>query len=246
MPHMHTGQRVVEPPRINTPAAVASPRVSWLQSSQCDGGLRLSAAALADEPRASTAPLAMGDGAAHLAPPACLVRTSCVSGGASHSPSASRSTSPPPPSGSVASGGQRGRQPPDFRTRSPPMLQPLQPLCSETDAVRMPACCTASARVAPPAAGDPAGDAAGLLSSPGGAEHATGETEAFEEYGSFMPAATSPRLPSPSADKREGPPFVALSPHPTAHDKRTQTTPRLSLTTSCGTQTSPQPAARSP
>ena len=49
-----------------------------------------------------------------------------------------------------------------------------------------------------------------------------------------------------SADKREEAPAVPLAPLPTAHDKRTQTTPRLSLTTSCGTQTSPQPAARSP
>ena len=97
---------------------------------------------------------------------------------------------------------------------------------------------TASASVEAPAAGD----AAGLLSSPGGAEHATMETEAFEEYGSFMPAATSPRLASPCADRREEANVVPQ--HPTPHDKRTQTTPRLGLTASCGTQTSPQPAAR--
>ena len=89
-----------------------------------------------------------------------------------------------------------------------------------------------------------AGDAAGLLSSPGGAEHATMETEAFEEYGSFMPAATSPRLASPCADKQEDADVVPHAPIPTPHDKRTQTTPRLGLTASCGTQTSPQPAAR--
>ena len=100
---------------------------------------------------------------------------------------------------------------------------------------------TASASMEAPAAED---DAAGLLSSPGGAEHATMETEAFEEYGSFMPAATSPRLASPCADQREEVDAVPHAPLPTPHDKRTQTTPRLGLTASCGTQTSPQPAAR--
>ena len=243
MLHLHTEQGIAlsEDP----PAAVASPRVSWLQSPSLDVGLRLSADARADESRASPAPLAMGNHAAPLAPPACL--RSCGGGGSSHSPSASRSTSPPQPSGLFGNGGQRGVQPPAFRTRSPPSLRPL---CSEPNAdlaartgarggpVSMAAARTASASVEAPAAGD----AAGLLSSPGGAEHATMETEAFEEYGSFMPAATSPRLASPCADRREEANVVPQ--HPTPHDKRTQTTPRLGLTASCGTQTSPQPAAR--
>ena len=247
MLHLHTqqGMALSEDP----PASVASPRVSWLQSPSIDVGLRLSADARADESRASPARLqAMGNHAAPpLAPPACL--RSCVGGGAPHSPSASRSTSPPQPSGLFGNGGQRGVQPPAFRTRSPPSLQPL---CSEPNAdlaartgarggpFSMAAACTASASEEAPAAGY----AADLLSSPGGAEHATVETEVFEEYGSFMPAATSPRLASPCADQREEVDAVPHAPLPTPHDKRTQTTPRLGLTTSCGTQTSPQPAAR--
>ena len=243
MLHLQTQQGIAL--NEDPPAAVASPRISWLQSPSLDVGLRLSADARADESRASPAPLAMGNHAAPLAPPACL--RSCGGGGPSHSPSASRSTSPPQPSGLFGNAGQRGVQPPAFRTRSPPSLQPL---CSEPDTglaartgarggpVSMAAACTASARVEAPVAGD----AAGLLSSPGGAEHATMETEAFEEYGSFMPAATSPRLASPCADRREEANLVPQ--HPTPHDKRTQTTPRLGLTASCGTQTSPQPAAR--
>ena len=102
------------------------------------------------------------------------------------------------------------------------------------------AACTASAFTEAPAAED----ATGLPSSPGGAEHAKMETGAFEEYGSFMPAATSPRLASPCADTREDADVVPNAPLPTPHDKRTQTTPRLGLTTSCGTQTSPQLSAR--
>ena len=246
MLHLHTqqGMTLSEEP----PAAVSSPRVSWLQSPSLDVGFRLSADARADESRASPAPLAMGNHAAPLAPPACL--RSCVGGGASHPPSIARSTSPPQPSGLFGNGRQRGVQPPAFRTRSPPSLQPLysEPnadLAARTSArggpVSMAAARTASASMEAPAAED---DAAGLLSSPGGAEHATMETEAFEEYGSFMPAATSPRLASPCADKQEDDDVVPHAPLPTPHDKRTQTTPRLGLTTSCGTQTSPQPAAR--
>ena len=60
--------------------------------------------------------------------------------------------------------------------------------------------------------------------------------EALQEYGSFMPAATSTPLASPCPDR----PQEAEEARPACHDKRTQTAPPIGLTSSRGTQTSPQ------
>ena len=219
------------------PATMSSPRVSWQSLSLDHAGLRLSADVQAEDLRTSPAPLAMSDSV----PLGRTCLRSCVNGGASRPLSASHITSPPQPSpGLLSNGRQRGVQS-AFRG-SPPSLQPMYTEPATDVAARTTgqrgcpvasAACTVSARAEAPA------EAAASMRSPGEADHARTETEAFEEYGSFMPAATSPRMASPCAAKpREDTDVPLHVPPPTAHDKRTQTTPRLDLTTSCGTQTS--------
>ena len=105
---------------------LSGPRASW-QSPSLDVGLRLSAEGFADEPpRTNPAPLAMG--AAVPLAPTCL-----RSGGASHPPSASRST-PPQPFDLFGNGRQPGVQ--SVCRGSPSAMQPLHTEPSADTAAR--------------------------------------------------------------------------------------------------------------
>ena len=111
MQHLLTQQGMT----LSDPQPILSgPRASW-QSPSLDVGLRLSAEEFADEPGTNPAPLAMG-AAAPLAP-TCL-----RSGGASHPPSASRSSSPQP-FDLFGNGRQPGVQ--SASRGSPSAMQPL-------------------------------------------------------------------------------------------------------------------------
>lgn len=239
---MQRGMALSDPP---PPSRFSSPRVSW-QSPTLSVGLQLSPAQPArSQGRTGGGRVDLGASPPRLsvgaAAPAASCRSSLV---ASRSPSASGSPPSPQPLGFLG-GGLRAasRDSPLLRTGREADATPrtgghhavaAAPSCAGLSSSEPPA--SHDAPLASPSA-DPGADPSAAEPPARGEAAEGGEApEALQEYGSFMPAATSTPLASPCPDR----PQEAEEARPACHDKRTQTAPPIGLTSSRGTQTSPQ------